>query len=67
MPEVAGNAACLVDPFDVASIRDGILKVINDSVYRDELVRQGFENVERFRADRIAAQYFKIYKEIAHP
>jgi len=65
MPEVAGDAACIVDPFDVASIRGGILKVINDPVYRDELVQRGFENVERFRADRIAAQYLEIYKKIA--
>jgi glycosyltransferase involved in cell wall biosynthesis len=64
MPEVAGDAACLVDPFDVAGIRDGILKIINDPVYRNELIRRGFENVKRFRADRIAAQYAEIYREL---
>ena len=67
MPEVGGGAACLVDPFDVLSIREGILKIINDPAYRDELVQRGLENVERFRPDRIAAQYLEIYKEIAHP
>lgn len=65
MPEVAGGAACLVDPFDVLSIRTGILKIINDPAYRDKLVRRGFENVERFRPGRIAAQYLEIYKELA--
>lgn len=64
MPEVAGEAACLVDPFDVASIRGGILKIINDSLYRDELVMHGFENVKRFRPEIIAAQYADIYKEL---
>lgn len=64
MPEVAGDAACLVDPFDVASIREGILKIINNPAYRDELVRQGFENVERFRPEQIAQEYVDIYREL---
>ena len=64
MPEVAGDTACLVDPFDVAAIRDGILKVIGDPMYCEELVRGGFENVERFRPKKIAAQYVELYKNI---
>ena len=64
MPEVAGDAASLVNPFDVACIRNGILKVINDPVYREELVRRGFENVKRFRAEEIAQKYDDIYREL---
>ena len=64
MPEVAGEAACLVDPFNVSSIRAGILKVINDSVYRDWLVQCGFENVKRFRPETIAKQYINVYREL---
>jgi glycosyltransferase involved in cell wall biosynthesis len=65
MPEVAGDAACLVDPLDAASIRAGISRVVDDPAYRQDLVRRGFENAQRFRADRIAAQYHEIHKEIA--
>jgi glycosyltransferase involved in cell wall biosynthesis len=64
MPEVAGKGACLVNPYDVASIREGILKVINDSCCRNELVRNGLENVKRFRPDQIAAQYVELYRQI---
>lgn len=64
MPEVAGSAACLVDPFDCSSIRQGILRVINDPDYRSHLVAQGFENVKRFSADTIAAQYAALYREV---
>lgn len=64
MPEVAGDAACLVDPFDVMSIREGILKTINDIPYRDKLVKRGFENIKRFKAEKIAAQYVSIYNEL---
>ena len=64
MLEAAGEAACMVDPFDVSGIRGGILKIINDSAYRDELMQRGFENVERFRSEKIARQYLDIYQEI---
>jgi glycosyltransferase involved in cell wall biosynthesis len=64
MPEVAGTAACLVDPFDCSSIREGVLQVINDPKYRNHLIAQGFENVKRFRADIIAAQYAGLYREV---
>ncbi len=61
MPEVAGNAACLVDPESVNSIRAGILKVIRDAAYRDGLIRKGLENVRRFAPDGIAEQYAQMY------
>ncbi len=64
MPEVAGNGACLVNPYDVTAIRQGLLKIINDSFYRKELIWNGFENVKRFRSKKIAAQYMKLYKQI---
>jgi glycosyltransferase involved in cell wall biosynthesis len=65
MPEVAGGAAELVDPYDVNSIREGILRVIRDDGYREELVRNGFENVKRFDPQRIAEMYFSLYHKIA--
>jgi glycosyltransferase involved in cell wall biosynthesis len=64
MPEVAGAAACLVDPYDVASIRTGICRVIQDSAYRDQLVACGFENVKRFQIEASAAQYAELYRSI---
>lgn len=65
MPEVAGGAACLVDPFDPKSIREGILRVINDESYRQALVEKGFENVRRFDPVRIAAQFADLYRLVA--
>ncbi|MFN3588955.1 MAG: glycosyltransferase family 4 protein [Spirosomataceae bacterium] len=66
MPEVAGKAACLVDPFDIDSIRAGILKVIQEPVYRQELIQLGIENKKRFTSEEIASQYLGIYKELMY-
>jgi len=62
--EVSGGAACLVNPFDVASIREGILRILDDEDYRKEIVELGFTNVQRFRLDKVADQYVSLYREL---
>ncbi len=64
MPEVAAAGACLVDPLDVASIRAGFLRVINDGEYREELLAAGRENRKRFDVVQIAAQYARLYQMV---
>lgn len=64
MPEVAGDAACIVDPYDVEAIRKGILKIINDDDYRNELIREGYENIKRFELKNVAEQYLNLYQNI---
>lgn len=64
MPEVAGEGACLVNPFDVASIRAGVQRVISDPGYREDLISKGFDNVKRFSTSLIAEQYAALYREV---
>lgn len=65
MPEVAGDGACFVDPFDSVAIRVGVNRVIVDANYRAEIVQRGFANARRFSAEKIAREYAAIYREIA--
>ena len=64
MPEVAGEAACLVDPYSIDAIRVGLLSIIGDAAYRLQLVEAGLRNVERFRPEKIAEQYMIVYNEL---
>lgn len=64
MPEVAGEGACFVDPYDVISIKEGILHVMNDSNYRVMLINKGFENIKRFDPVVTAQQYYQLYRQI---
>jgi len=66
MPEIAGEAAHLVNPLDIDSIRAGFIKVISDQAYRDRLIINGFENKKRFDEKEIAKQYAAIYNELIH-
>jgi glycosyltransferase involved in cell wall biosynthesis len=61
MKEIAGNAAHLVNPLDSASINNGVLKIIGDPDYRNELVVNGFENIKRFEPAKITEQYQGLY------
>ncbi len=64
MPEVAGDAAHLVNPLDVISIHQGILKVIEDYPYRERLIMNGLQNCKRFDVRDIANQYMDVYKSL---
>ena len=64
MLEVANDSACLVNPYNVNSIRDGIQRILADEAYRHNLIEQGFENVKRFQLQNIVNQYINVYKEI---
>ncbi|HTI11055.1 MAG TPA: glycosyltransferase family 1 protein [Puia sp.] len=64
MKEVAGGAACLVDPYDIDSIRQGILAVIQKEEYRRQLVEEGFRNAGRYDAAEIARQYQACYQQL---
>lgn len=64
MSDVAGGGACLVDPGDAKSIRAGIERIVNDAAFRSELIQRGFENIQRFRPERIAQQYLALYQKV---
>ncbi len=64
MPEVANDAACLVNPYDVADIRKGILLLIRNEQYRNQLIKNGRTNKLRFNADVIAKSYLQVYQQM---
>ena len=66
MPEVAGNAACIVDPYSVSEIQAGLIKIINSPTYRKTLIDNGYENAKRFCTKKIADQYDEIYQELSN-
>jgi glycosyltransferase involved in cell wall biosynthesis len=64
LPEVAGGAAVLVDPEDVAAVRAGVVRVLSEPDLRADLVRRGLHNVERHRPAAVAAGYAAVYAEV---
>ena len=60
MPEVAGEAAILVDPYEATSIADGITKILNRP---KELVEKGFARVKDFSWEKTAKMTLDVYRE----
>jgi len=62
LPEVAGDAAILVDPYDVSSIVDGVRRVLTDPVLADELRQKGLARARDFSWERSVARTHDIYR-----
>ena len=64
LPEVAGDAAMLVDPYDVDSIVDGLRRVVSDSALAADLRRRGMERAREFSWERSVEKTREVYREI---
>ncbi len=64
MNTVAGNAALKVNPYSTEDIRAGFLKMIQDENLRNRLIKNGLENVKKYRPENIAMQYFTVYNKL---
>jgi glycosyltransferase involved in cell wall biosynthesis len=60
LPEVAGDAALLVDPYDVEAIAAGLLRLLTDDAMRADLVAKGFQRAQTFSWDKAARQALDI-------
>jgi glycosyltransferase involved in cell wall biosynthesis len=62
LPEVAGDAAILVDPYDVSSIVDGVRRVLTDPLLADDLRKRGLARARDFSWERSVARTHDIYR-----
>jgi glycosyltransferase involved in cell wall biosynthesis len=65
LPEVAGDAAVLVDPYDAGAIADGIYAVLTDEQLRATLRRKGVARAREFSWERSVRRVREIYGEVA--
>ncbi|MEM8559765.1 MAG: glycosyltransferase family 1 protein [Bacteroidota bacterium] len=65
MPEVAGDAAVLIEPTQPSSLASAIRHVLADATLQADLRRQGFARAERFSWARTAECLVEIYEEVA--
>jgi glycosyltransferase involved in cell wall biosynthesis len=66
-PEIAGNAALLVDPYQVDEIAAAMIKLHTDESLRDSLVRAGFERCKAFTWDNTARLTIDAYAAATAP
>ena len=64
MTEVGGSSVVYADPYNIESMHNAFLKIITDDNFREEKIKDGFINAERFSPQKIASQYLEIYKQL---
>lgn len=65
LPEVAGNAALLVNPHQSEEIAGSLTRLISDTNLQRTLVKKGFQQIQNFSWDNAAMQVLEIMERIA--
>ena len=64
LPEVVGDAAIMVDPYDVEGLAEAMRQVLMDAELREELRRRGLKQARQFTWERTARETLAVYQEI---
>ncbi len=64
LPEVAGDAALLVDPEDAVELRMALMRLVRDEALRGELREKGLSRAKGFTWDRTARETLAVYREV---
>jgi glycosyltransferase involved in cell wall biosynthesis len=64
LPEVVGDAAVLIDPYDPDAIAAGIRRVLEDEGLREDLRERGYRRAREFSWERSVARIREIYGEV---
>ncbi|MFA6282469.1 MAG: glycosyltransferase family 1 protein, partial [Candidatus Omnitrophota bacterium] len=65
LPEVAGEAAILVDPQNLNEITTAMDRIVSSAALRDELRQKGFRRAKDFSWQKAAKETFAIYQKAA--
>lgn len=64
LPEVAGDAAIVVDPLSVEDIGSAIYRIIDSASVRAELIRRGLEQIKKFSWEDSCKKTLRIYRDM---
>ncbi len=64
MPEVAGDAALIVDPHDPDALAEAFRRIATDETLRHELIKRGLKRSTLFSWDTVVKRTFGLYNEV---
>jgi len=64
LPEVAGDAAILVNPYSSEEIAGAMQEVLDDGNLRQRLVQKGLERVKLFASEETGRETLRVYEEV---
>lgn len=64
VPEVVGDAAILFNPYESEEIAEAIIKVASNGPLHVELVRKGYEQLQKFSWEKTARQLVDAFRNV---
>jgi alpha-1,3-rhamnosyl/mannosyltransferase len=64
LPEVAGDAALLINPHNVEELADAIDRIVDDSTLRDDLIRKGYGRAACFSWKKTAEETLAVFRSV---
>lgn len=64
MPEIAGDAALLIDPYSVDELAEALRRLLTDEALRHDLIARGFDQAAYFTWERAAQQLITVYRQL---
>jgi glycosyltransferase involved in cell wall biosynthesis len=64
LPEVAGDAAMLINPYSVDELANGINRILSDEDLRNGCIAKGIERAKSFTWERCALETLKAFNEV---
>ncbi len=64
LPEVVGDAALTVDPYDVKGLAEAIERVLGDPILQEDLRQKGLARAAQFSWERTARETLKVYQQV---
>ncbi len=64
VPEVAGEAAVIIDPYDPTALAEALKRLLGNEVERELYVEKGYERIREFTWQRTAQATLAVYRSI---
>lgn len=64
LPEILDDAAELADPYKIPSLATALSSVLNDPVYRNQLIKKGHKRAEQFKWERTTEETLMFFDSV---
>ncbi len=66
LPEVGGDGAVIVDPYNIGEMAEALIKISTDHAFREQLIYKGFEQKKKFSWQKSAEAMLMVVKKISY-
>lgn len=64
LPEVCGDAAYYVDPYDIENIAEGMYKALTDKALRNSLIQKGFQMAGSSSLGKSSTEHIRVLEKL---